>query len=188
MYRYNFKTGLQKIRTKMFIAVSSLGLLLGGSAMSLGVFSSAHANAPIWQIQVPATVDFLCGGSHYVHTLLTAVQSQDGSFTGTGAYNPDPSYTWNANGNVTSSTLAFTIVYTGTSAGLVYNLSNGVVADDGSVSGTVDSNCQSFTMPAGSVVKAKTDNHGQYVSSQTDKKAAAKSTVGMPVQSKGHTK
>ena len=41
------------------------------------------------------------------------------------------------------------ITYTGTSAGAVYNL-KGTIAPDGSVSGTADSNCQTFTMPAGS--------------------------------------
>lgn len=188
MYKYNVQTGLQKIRTKMFVAVSSIAIVLSGSALSLGMFSSAHANAPTWQLQAPSTVDFMCGGSHYLHTLKTVVQSADGTFTGTGEYNPDHSYTWDASGSVSESSLSFTIIYTGTSAGSIYNLTNGVIADDGSVSGTVDNNCQSFTMPAGTVVKAKSDNHGQYVSSQTDKKAAAQSTVGMPLQSKGHTK
>jgi len=39
-----------------------------------------------------------------------------------------------------------------------------------------------------SYVNGRADNHGQYVSSQEDKQEAAQSRIGMPEQSKGHTK
>ena len=44
-YRYNVNTGIQKLKTKTFIAVSALGLVLGASGMSLLAFSTAHADA-----------------------------------------------------------------------------------------------------------------------------------------------
>ena len=187
--KYDINRGVKRIKTKVAIAITAVGLILGGGGLSIVMLSTAHASVPTvpggWQITAPSTVDFTCGGGHYIHTLDTVLQNSSGSFTGTGHYNPDASYTWNASGNVTGDNLSFTITYTGTAAGSVYNLA-GTIASDGSVSGVVDSNCQSFTMPAGSLTRFE-GNHGQYVSSQTDKQAAAQSRVGMPVQSNGHT-
>jgi hypothetical protein len=86
--------------------------------------------------------------------------------------------------------MTFTIVYTGTNAG--YRLEgNGTINEDGSVEGEITyGNCQTFTMPEESFVKTTTfdGNHGQWVKMSEDKKAAAQSRVGMPVQSKGHNK
>lgn len=109
--------------------------------------------------------------------------------SGTGHYNPVPAYTWNMTGNVTGENVTFQIVYTGIGAGSVYNLVGVVNTADGSISGTVDSNCQFFAMPAGTATRTMsqfTGNHGQYVRSQEDKQEAAQSRVGMPVKSKGH--
>ncbi len=45
-YRYSVRKGVERIKTKTFIAILAFGLLLGGGAMSLAVFGSAYAVAP----------------------------------------------------------------------------------------------------------------------------------------------
>ena len=106
-----------------------------------------------WKLTAPTPLVFMCGGYDYDHTIQTITQAPNGNLTGTGSYDPNTGYTWNLNGNVIGNNIAFSITYTGISSGSIYNLV-GVVAPDGSVSGTVDSNCQTFTMPAGSLVPA----------------------------------
>jgi len=151
-YRYTINEGLSKIKTRATVAVAALGLIIGGGGLSLALFSTAQASPPtVWQIAAPTTIDFSCGGGSYVHTLDTVSQGSGGNFSGTGHYNVGPSYTWNATGNVTNTNVTFTITYTGTASGTVYN-SVGVIASDGSISGTTDNNCDSFAMPAGSAV------------------------------------
>ncbi|MCL4439132.1 MAG: hypothetical protein M1609_00640 [Firmicutes bacterium] len=140
-----------------------------------------------WKLKAPQEITFVCGGSNYVHTLGIVSNLPDGNFTGTGYYNPDRTYTWKMTGNISGDNINFQIVYTGTGAGTVYN-GFGTIASDGSISGTVDNNCQTFTMGVGSAVVSFTGNHGQYVSSVEDKQEAAQSRIGMPVQSEGHTK
>lgn len=143
-----------------------------------------------WTLQAPTSIDFSCGGGTYSHTLDTVTNNSDGSFTGTGHYNADNSYTWNITGNISGDNITFTVVYTGTNAGYTLN-ATGTIASDGSISGTTDGNCQTFSLGAGSAVQTTsqfTGNHGQYVSTSSAKQAAAQSRVGMPVQSNGHTK
>ena len=172
---------------------------LGMSALALvtlfGVVSAKVETVPgpveygPWTLNAPATIDFTCGGGSYVHTLDTVVEDGGGDISGTGHYNPNPGYTWDLTGNVTDSTLTFQIVYTGISAGSVYN-ATGTIAADGSISGTVDSNCETFDMPAGTATRTSsqfTGNHGQWVKMSEDKQEAAQSRIGMPEQSKGHT-
>ncbi|HXY18333.1 MAG TPA: hypothetical protein VEH48_02860 [Candidatus Nitrosopolaris sp.] len=148
-YKYDFKKGITKARTKLAIAVSSLALIGGGVGLSLTLFGTAHAISPsLWEINAPEAITFVCGGGDYNHTLNTVSEDSSGSFSGTGTYNPDNTYTWNINGNVSGNNLTFTIVYTGTNAG--YTLDGiGTIAPDGSITGTVDNNCQTFSMPAG---------------------------------------
>ncbi|HSW85528.1 MAG TPA: hypothetical protein VLF79_02875 [Candidatus Saccharimonadales bacterium] len=187
---YNIREGVKKYKTKAAVAVSSLAIALTGVAGSLAFVGTSNASVATvpgpWQLTAPSAINFICGGSPYAHTLNTVTQGSGGNFTGTGSYDPDQSYTWVASGNITGVNVAFSITYTGTAQGTEYHLTGFINPNDGSVSGTVDSNCQSFTMPAGSATQFS-GNHGQYVSSQSDKNAAAQSRVGMPVQSKGHT-
>jgi hypothetical protein len=177
---------------KLAVGISAGALMF--SAIVIPAFAKVETvPGPVvygpWTVNAPSTIDFVCGGGHYVHTLATVNDLGGGNINGTGYYNPDHSYTWNMTGNVNINALNMQIVYTGTAAGSVYNLA-GVIAPDGSVSGTSDSNCQTFTMPAESASRTSsqfTGNHGQYVSSQDNKQEAAQSRVGMPVQSNGHT-
>ena len=154
-------------------------------AFAVPVLADVERVGGDWQLSAPASLDFTCGGGTYAHTLLTVAQDQDGNLTGTGHYNPNNAYTWDMTGTVSGTDVSMQIVYTGLSAGSVYNLV-GTIAPDGSILGTSDSNCQTFEMPAGTASQSDL-NHGQYVKSQDDKKAAAQDRTGMPVQSKGHT-
>ena len=148
-YIYKYKTGLTKVKTRLAIAITTLELGTGGIVGAVAIFGSAHANSNLWQAQAPTGINFVCGGGNYPHTLQTVSEDNSGTLTGSGFYNPDNSYTWSLTGNVSGDTVNMSILYTGASAGSVYNLT-GTIASDGSVSGTVDSNCQTFTMPTGS--------------------------------------
>lgn len=168
---------------KILIGAAGAALMLG-SAMP--AFAKVERVPGSWDLTAPNPIVFMCGGGEYDHTLNNvAVDLETGDFSGTGTYDPDNSYTWNINGNISGDDITFTLVYTGTGAG--YTLHGvGVIAPDGSISGTVDNNCQTFSMPAGTATRF-TGNHGQWVMSQEDKQEAAQSRIGMPVQSQGHT-
>jgi len=154
-------------------------------ALAVFIFSAAAASAAIktvpgdWQIEGQHSIVFTCGGGQYPHTLT------DG-FPGSGMYDANNSYTWDMTGSITGDTIDFKILYTGINAGYTLN-GVGTISPDGSISGTTDSNCQTFDMLAGTATRFE-GNHGQYVSNQENKKEAAQSRIGMPAQSKGHTK
>jgi hypothetical protein len=168
---YNYRTGVivpfvQKYFKQIILAAAAI-FIASISGMSL-VTSAA---APNWKLNAGSVIDFSCGGSSYVHTLGTVVDNAGGNFTGTGFYNADPAYTWDAVGNVSGDVLELTITYTGASAVSVYNLTNGAVGVDGSVSGDVDSNCESFTIPAGSltpVTVTEVDIYGSTTTAEND--------------------
>jgi len=109
----------------------------------------ASAGAPLWTLNAPNSITFMCGGSPYAHTLDTAVNNPDGSFTGEGYYNANAGYTWDISGDIDGDVITFAIVYTGINSGYTLN-GDGVVSGDGSISGSVDGNCDTFSMPAGS--------------------------------------
>ena len=97
------------------------------------------------------------GGTDYAHTMtvdsITPVSNTAYTFTGTGFYNADPSYTWTVSGMVSGSTITYTLVYTGTQAGYTFT-GTGTIAADGSISGTATDSLMrpglTFTAPAGS--------------------------------------
>jgi hypothetical protein len=121
-------------------------------------FTYPDPGTRVWNIGGTHPLTFAVGGSAYQHTInvttLTPLSAHSTSFSGTGTYNPDPTaYTWTVSGTVNRNAVKFTIVYTGT-ADPGYTVSGrGVIAANGSVSGTAtDSNraTLTFTMPAGS--------------------------------------
>ena len=68
----------------------------------------------------------------------------------------------------------------------------GTIADDGSMEGGWADEAPgtregTWETTSGTATRFE-GNHGQYVSSQNNKKEAAQSRIGMPSQSKGHTK
>lgn len=122
-------------------------ILTGGAATALllsNIAMPAFA-APNWDLNAPRNIDFDCGGI-YSHSLETVSQNPDGTFTGTGYYLADNSYTWNISGDIEGDNITFQLVYTGTNSGYTLN-GNGTIAIDGSISGTTDGNCSTFTMP-----------------------------------------
>jgi len=153
-YYLSVYSGISKIKSRITIALTILGLLVGSGGLSLAFLGSASAVTPptpaVWEINSPAALTFVCGGSDYAHTLNTVSENKDtGNFTGTGSYNADSSYTWNMSGNTNANNITFTVVYTGADSGYTLN-GTGTINSDGSISGTVDNNCQTFFMPAGS--------------------------------------
>jgi len=163
----------------------SLTVISAFASLAL-VASAAVQRVPgPWDMTGTYVIDFtLGGGGVYAHTMnITSMDLATGAFSGTGFYNADPSYTWNVTGNVSDSSLSFTIVYTGSGAGYTVN-ATGTIAPDGTLSGNATGPGQTFTWVSTSGAATRFEgNHGQYVSSQTDKNAAAQSLIGMPVKS-----
>jgi hypothetical protein len=156
MLKYDIRTGVKKIKTKTFMLISGVTLGVTGLVMAVAIPLGAKAVGTTWQLNAPSTLTFVCSGSPYVHTLNTVSENQtSGDFTGTGNYNADTFYTWDAAGNITNNDFNVTITYTGSAPGTVYSLT-GTIAPDGSISGTSNSNCQTFSMPAGTAVQNST--------------------------------
>jgi len=150
---------------------------------------SAKVNrvADLWEITAPSSIVFVCGGSTYNHTLDAVTNdSSDGTFEGEGTYDSNNSYTWDITGDINGDDITFTLVYTGVGSGYTLN-GIGMIAADGSISGTVDGNCQTFSMEEGTAVQFE-GNHGQWVRMSENKREAAQLRIGMPAQSKGHIK
>lgn len=128
---------------KIAVAAAACALMFGSAA------GSVIAVGPNWTLNVPQGIVFTCGGGNYPHTLQTVLEdTSTGNFTGTGNYDADPSYTWDITGNITGDNITFQLVYTGTGAGYTLN-GAGTIASDGSISGSVDNNCEEFTMGPG---------------------------------------
>jgi len=113
----------------------------------------AHTN--VWNITGTHQLIFTVGGSSYAHTMyvapVTPTSTTATSFSGTGKYNADPTYTWTiTSGTVSYGNVSFSILYTGTNKG--YTLAaTGQIKHDGSVVGTAtasDGQALAFTMPA----------------------------------------
>jgi hypothetical protein len=113
----------------------------------LAVAIPAFAAEPNWELNDNTAIVFTCGGGEYPHTLLNVSQDEDGTLTGNGWYHPDHSYTWDLTGDIDGDNITYTITYTGAAAGSVYT-NTGVIALDGSISGTSTGNCQTFASPA----------------------------------------
>jgi len=129
--------------SRTFAAFAALALL--ASAVP------AFAADPNWELNDNTAIVFTCGGE-YPHTLLNVSQDEDGNLTGNGWYDPDHSYTWTLTGNIDGDNISYTILYTGAAAGSTYT-NTGVIASDGSISGTSSGNCQTFTSPAGTATE-----------------------------------
>lgn len=167
---------------KVFAILPVLALL----AMSSVAYADVERVVGSWSLLGEHGIVFSCGAGTYPHTaVISAEDPETGVFSGIGTYDPNSSYTWDINGVVDGNDVTFTIIYTGANSGYTLH-GDGVISPDGSVTGDVDNNCQTFDMAAGTATMAEYKNHGQYVRSQADKKAAAHSRIGMPTNSKGH--
>jgi hypothetical protein len=74
-----------------------------------------------WVVQTGTYAVAFDFGAPYVHTMnidsAKWISASKSTFSGTGFYNVDPSYTWTMTGSIISGALSFHIVYTGTNAG-----------------------------------------------------------------------
>lgn len=119
-------------------------------------FDYPVAGTGVWNVGGTYPLVVTLGGT-YTHTMtvdtVTPISPTSTRFSGTGYYNPDPSYTWTVQGMVSGSNITFDILYTGTFAGYTFD-AVGTIAADGSMSGTAtDSLLQSpltWATPAGS--------------------------------------
>jgi hypothetical protein len=93
---------------------------------------------------VPDSWIFVCGGISIPHAIDSLVVDDDGTFTGTGHFTIDPSYTWDLVGTMTGDAVSWSITYTGAEAGFVYS-GSGTVAPDGALASDVDMNVNSCT-------------------------------------------
>lgn len=170
--------------------MKKIAILFAGAALLLSVVPvlAKVDRVPTWELVAPSGIDFGCGGGTYSHTLNSVINNDPsmGMFTGTGTYNPNNSYTWDIEGEISGDDITFTLIYTGANPGYTLN-GVGTIASGGSINGTTDGNCQTFSMGTESAARFE-GNHGQWVKSQEDKKEAAQSRIGMPKQSLGHNK
>ena len=173
---------------KLLFAVTAL-------TMTFGLASVAHAKVErvngYWKLNAPKTITFVCDGHDRDHRLDEVDNDSDGTFDGKGHYVADGDYKWDIDGRIAGNWIYFTIDYTGKDDDYKFN-AIGVIHSDGSVHGITNGKCEKFEMKDGSAtyVELSTEykNHGQYVRSQENKREAAHSRIGMPVQSKGHLK
>ncbi|HMT19497.1 MAG TPA: hypothetical protein PKD20_05290 [Candidatus Saccharibacteria bacterium] len=157
---YHYKTGVFKtfLQSHLRLVIAAVTALFISSLMAATLDAKASQSSEWRYVPVAGSkIVFSCLGKNslYTHTLKTVVYGDEEAFTGTGEYDADTSYKWDIMGDLSSNKLNATITYTGTSAGSVYHLIRGKIAKNGSVSGKADSNCQSFTMPAGSFKKVR---------------------------------
>ena len=135
---------------------------LAGHSRNHGSINYANFTYPlpgthVWNISGTHPLVFTVGGSTYAHTMtvdkVTPVSTHSTLFSGTGTYDGHPTYTWTVRGTVNWNAVSFSIVYTGTDKG--YTLKgHGLIARDGSVSGTATDNrgnTLTFTMDGVSV-------------------------------------
>ena len=169
--------------------------VLAGSAMlalsALPAFAKVERVAGPWDLSGTWVINYHCTSGcsgDYPHTYNLTGDPDTGSFSGTGFYNPNPAVTEDVNGTVVGSDVNYQSVYNNVNPGYTVD-ATGTIADDGSMSGTATGPGQAFTWESLSGNATRFDgNHGQYVKSQENKQEAAQSRIGMPVQSKGHTK
>jgi hypothetical protein len=160
--RYVYQRGIVVPYVKKHVKQLTLAVTgLFASTIALMTIGAMAATPHAWRAVPGAQINFTCGIYSPVHTLDKVVNGVGGNFTGKGHFNPDTSYTWDLTGKITGNTFTFTILYTGSEHGSVYDASNGVIKTDGSATATVSSatnnNCQSLTMPAGSFTKREAE-------------------------------
>jgi len=140
---------------------------------------------PGWgQIQKDWDLIFNVAGSfdrnHYMK--IDNLDPSTGNFTGTGYYKSNLAYSWTVSGNISDSSISFSLVYDLTSPipGSTFDFT-GTISDDGSsMSGTWESPIKTETWTGTATYK----NHGDFVKNSSDKSEDAKSNNGKPVVSK----
>jgi len=170
---------------KIIPILAIAGLLFSGVALAK-VDRVSGGYGP-WNVM--GTYKWLVLGT-YEHDMVITTQNPDGTFSGTGGY-PAGHSPYNLPGEttetITGHVVGNQITFTTTYAGWPYSVTvSGTIAPDGTMSGTDPWEWHTTSGVAIHTLMYK--NHGQYVRSQTDRKEAAHSRIGMPIKSKGHTK
>ncbi len=121
-------------------------------------FTSPEVGTNVWNIGGASQLNFTLGSTTYAHTMkiitVTPLSTHSTSFSGTGYYDNQPiAYAWTIAGTVDRNAVSFMINYTGSADPGYWVKASGMIAADGSVSGTAtDRNgaTLSFTMPTAS--------------------------------------
>jgi len=138
-----------------------LGVIAVFALMLTGTLTVECAST-LWDLTGSYTIELTCTSvcsGVYPHTMnITSMDMETGDFYGDGYYNRVAGYTWDVSGNVSDSSLTFTITYTGNNPGYYVN-ATGTIALNGKLSGTASSSSnQTFdwesttgTCPEGSI-------------------------------------
>ena len=135
-----------------------------------------------WKLASSCEITYTLDNVGYTHT-YTLTNGNNGAFSGTGSYNPDPSYTEDITGNVTGNAVTFHVLYTGTSAGYTLD-ATGAVSNTGVISGTAtDSLSRSFTFAstASCATKGGNDHHNLRLDWRRELTASKCNGVGRPI-------
>lgn len=93
------------------------------------------------------------GGSPYYHTMVidtvTVISPLNVTFSGTGYYDADTSYTWTVTGAIVSGTVSFHIVYTGTNAGYFFDATGSAASMSGTGTDSLLQAPLTWTLPSG---------------------------------------
>lgn len=107
-------------------------------------FELAAPGSGVWVPSATSILTFNYEGPNYPHTFaldsFTPLSTESVGFSGTGHFNPDPSYTWNLKGVINEDGVWFQILYTGTQAGCKL-YANGEISASGAMSGTWRGTC-----------------------------------------------
>lgn len=145
--------------------------------------SQAVQRVPAWNLAGNYVINFTCtygcddAAPHAI--TITPYDIAGGSFSGSG-YAPvvGPRFTLTVSGTVSGNTVNMRLTY---NDGYFVDLV-GTINNDGGMSGTAtDSSGNRFVWQTVSGHAFRYCNHGQFVSSQSDKRAAAQARFGMPV-------
>jgi hypothetical protein len=125
----------------------------GNGSVSYTNFTYASKGSGVWTLGLdgPVKLSFGLGGGSYDHTMTVTGINVTGlnsyTFTGTGTYDSDPSYTWTATGSVVGNQVtAMHIVYTGSNLGYSVDLTATINADGSLTGSATDSNTQTLSL------------------------------------------
>jgi hypothetical protein len=160
-------------------------VIVGASVFCFSASACIEKPNRCWDITGTYVIDFTCTSGCsgvYTHTMnITSLDWPSGAFTGTGYYNADPSYTWDSTGTLSGSNLTFTNVYTGSNPGYTVN-ATGVIASDGTLSGTATGPGQEFTWQSTSgQAESVICNRGQIIKWMYNRFNHFHSIFGMPI-------
>jgi len=92
------------------------------------------------------------GGTPYLHTMtidtVSIISPTNVTFSGTGFYNADPSYTWTVTGSIVNGAISFHILYTGTGAGYTFDATGAAASMSGTGTDSLGQAPLTWTLPS----------------------------------------